>query len=393
MTLNPFRRRHKKNSLILLYFLGTILALANALPSYVQSNYLGTLFSITWVSLFFASANLITIFAIIYFPRLIKKLGNNTTTEIMLILFIFALLSMSLTTSIWSIFLSFILLNVASNLLWINMDILVEKFSDNSSTGRTRTIYFTMINLGWIISPTLSSFLVNKGDYYWVYIASALFLVPFLIILIKNHVRFKDGYKYKTQSIRKTVSGLWHNPNLRGIYIISFLLNLFYSTCVVYIPIYLYQTIGFSWPVLGIMFSVMLIPFVLFEFPAGYLADKYYGEKEILGIGLTITIIALFLFYSVKIPNAFLWGAILFLSRIGAALIEAMRESYFFKHVSAKDIHYINFFRTTAPLGYLVGTALGAIILNFYSLNNLFLFTALMMACGYFFLYSLKDSR
>ncbi len=393
MIFGLLSKADRKKNLIILYILGAILAMANALPAYVQSNFLGQIMSLSWVSIFFATANLVTVFAIIFFPKMIKKIGNIAATKIVLFLFIFSLLGMSLASHPAAVFLAFILLSIASNLIWINMDILVESFSDNSSTGLTRTIYFTAINLGWILAPSLSSYLIKIGDYYWVFIAAAVCLVPFLIILIKSQKKLRDHHHYKTSPINKTIKKLWHNKDLRGIFFIALLLNLFFSSAVVYIPIYLHQNLGFSWSVLGIMFSVMLIPFLLFEIPAGWLADKYLGEKEILATGVGIIVLASFLFFAIKSTNPWLWGSLLFLSRVGAALVEAMRESYFFKIVSAKDVHYINFFRTTAPLGYLLGTLLAMGVLNFYPLEYLFLFVSLLMATGFLFIYIIKDSK
>jgi len=393
MLLKIFNRVNKRKNLVLLYLLGLILAIANALPAYIQSNFLGQIFSLSWVSIFFASANLITVFAIIFFPKLIKKIGNIASTEIILFLFIFSLLGMSLANHAIVIFIAFILLSVTSNLIWINMDILVESFSDDTSTGLTRTIYFTAINLGWIIAPYLSSYLIEIGDYYWVFIAAAICLVPFMAILIKNRHRLRDRGRYRTHPILPTMKKLWKKPNLRSIFFIALLLNLFFSSAVVYIPVYLHQNLGFDWSVLGIMFSIMLVPFIIFEIPAGWLADKYWGEKEIMGTGLAIIIIALFLFFAVREADPWLWGGLLFFSRVGASLVEAMRESYFFKIVSAKDVQYINFFRTTAPLGYLLGTILAIIIIYFYPLQYLFLFIALIMTSGFLFLHTIKDSK
>jgi predicted MFS family arabinose efflux permease len=186
---------------------------------------------------------------------------------------------------------------------------------------------------------------------------------------------------------------MWQNKNLRGIFFISLLLQLFFSSAVIYIPVYLHQNLGFDWSTLGIMFSFMLIPFIVFEIPAGWLADKYWGEKEILSIGLGIITIALFLFFIVEKADPFLWGGILFLSRIGAALVETMRESYFFRIVKANDINQINFFRTTIPLGYLLGIIVAGLVISFYPLEYLFLFVALIMITSFFWVYILKDSR
>lgn len=393
ISAKPLIKPNNKKSLTLLYILGTILAIASALPSYIQSNFLGTMFSLSWVGIFFATANLCAVISILFFPKLIKKLGNIITTEFTLILFILSLLGMSFFSSPIPVFLSFLLLSVSGSLIWINMDILVENFSEDASTGLTRTIYFTAINLGWIIAPTLSGYIVNNGSYYWVFIAAAIFLIPFLIILIKNRNLVKCDENYQIKTIKQSFQNLWNNKNLRSIFFIVLLLNIFFSSVIVYIPIYLHQNLGFDWATLGIMFSVMLLPFILFEIPAGWLADKYWGEKEMLTAGISIIIISLLLFFILKEPNAWLWGGLLFFSRIGASLVQAMTETYFFKIVDAEDVSYINFFRTTIPLGFLVGTVLASIIIIFYPIEYLFVFVAILMISAYIFLYTLKDTK
>jgi len=90
---------------------------------------------------------------------------------------------------------------------------------------------------------------------------------------------------------------MWKNINVRGIFLISFLYKVYLSCLVIYIPIYLHQNIGLNWSVLGIIFSVMLIPFLLIELPAGILADKLWGEKEILTYGFFVAISSLLLFF------------------------------------------------------------------------------------------------
>jgi len=180
---------------------------------------------------------------------------------------------------------------------------------------------------------------------------------------------------------------------LRGVYFTSFFLNLFYSSAVVYIPLYLNKVIGFEWSTLGFMFSIMLIPFVLVEIPAGIIADKYIGEKELMSAGMVIIIISLILFFLVKSANPFLWVGLLFFSRIGAALVESMRESRFFKIVDAEDVSHINFLRTSYPLGYLIGSGLGALILTFYNIQYLFLFIAILFLYSFYFIYIIKDSK
>lgn len=389
--------RFRKNSqrdknLRLLYFLGGLLALANALPVYIQSNFLGQIFSVSLVSVSFIVANFLAIIAILFFPKLIGKIGNIASTESMTVVFILSLLGMSLSASPILIFIFFIFASLSANLLWINLDLLIESFSKDSSTGLTRTIYFTAINLSYIIAPSLSSYIINRGGYYLVFLIAAIVLIPFLVIFLKKSVALGDTVHNSIRKIRPALFKMKTDANLRGVFLIATLLNLFYSSAVVYIPLYLHKNLGFAWSDLGIMFSIMLLPFLIFEIPSGWLADKYWGEKEMMNTGLAIIAFSLIMFFLIDSHNPWLWGSLLFLSRIGASLVEAMKETYFFKMVDAKDLGLINLFRTSGPWGYLAGTTLALLVVHFYSLPYVFLAAAILMIAGFFPVYKLHDS-
>jgi MFS family permease len=392
-TAKKTSKTNNKKSLGILYFLGLLLAISTALPAYIQSNFLGQFVSVSMVGAFFILANSLSVLAIIFFPEVIKYLGNYFVTKVVLVLYASALLGLSLANSPLAALISIILFAISYNLIWINMDILVESFSSYSSTGRTRTTYFTCLNAGWILSPALATFLIGKGNYSLTFLIASALTIPFFFIFLYHGRKLKDRVKYQKEKISLTWRKMWKNKNLRGIFFISILIQLFYSSAVLYIPIYLVHNLGMSWSTLGPIFSVMLLPFIILEIPAGILADKYLGEKEILFTGFLILIISLFLFYYIPTPNAWLWLAVLFSSRVGAALIEAMKETYFFKIVDVENVGYINLFRTATPLAYILGSSLAIVTLVFFPLNYLFLFLSIIMLIGFGFVASIKDTK
>ena len=383
----------KKQNLKVLYFLGFLMAISSAIPAYIQSNFLKQFVSLQTLSLFFILANTGTVLAIILFPKLIKKLSNYYLTKVTLIIYAASLFGLTIASNSTAALINIILYTISSDLLWINMDILVESFSTNNSTGRTRTFYFTCINLGWIFSPLLASYFISIGEYTLTFFVSALLVIPVFIILFYQQKNLKDKVKYSKDKLSTVIKKMWHNKNLRGIFFVALLLNLFYSCAVVYIPIYLHDSLGMDWKVLGPIFSLMLVPFILIEIPAGIIADKYIGEKELLFTGFAIITFSLFLFYSITTPTIWLWAAVLFASRVGAALVESMRETYFFKIVDAKDVGYINIFRIAGPLGYVLGAGIAVIILFFLPLQYLFLILTIIMLSSFFFVFSLKDTK
>lgn len=382
------------SSLLILYSAGFFLSLTSNFSAYINSSFIENLVSVNVVGWFFVGANIASFFAMIYFPKVIRKIGNLKATKVMILINIISIMGLMMGPSALWLFIFFVSMWTSANLIWINMDIFVESFTENFNTGKTRAVFFTFMNLGWIIAPTIATRLVIGESYYnLVYLGSAILLLVFYFIIKLNEGRVSRVIDFDKLKIKETVVSFWKDLNLRGIYFTSFFLNLFYSIVVVFMPIYLHRTIGFDWTTLGIIFSVMLIPFVLVEIPAGIIADKYLGEKELLFTGFSILTIALVLFFIVKSPSPIIWGFLLFFSRVGAALVEAMRESRFFKIVDAENISYINFLRSSYPLGYLVGSGLGVLILTFYPVQYLFLFLAIIFLYSFYFVYIIKDSK
>jgi len=388
----PFFKKPQTN-LKVLYLMTFFLALSTSLPAYIQSSHLENFVGLTAITWFFVSANLISILAILFFPYFIKKFNNYRSTGIISSLFLISLAGLSFSTNYILIFLFFILMQVALNLIWINMDIFVENFSSNNTIGKTRTVYFTIINLAWILSPIIAAQLINFNNYSKVFLVASLLIVPFLLIFLLYANKITSKVSYGKMNIKKTIKKMYADHNLRGIFWLAMLLNVFFNAAVIFVPIYLNKVIGFSWTELGLMFSIMLLPFIIVEIPAGIIADKYLGEKEMLYLGYLIIIICLCLFFTSSSTSFWFWTIILFFSRVGAALVEAMRETYFFKKIHAKDIDKINVFRAAIPFGYVFGSLISSIVLIFLPIQYVFLVTAIVLCSAFPFLTIIKDTK
>ncbi len=391
-----FIKMKKKNSNYrrwIMHALSFILAISVALPAYIQSSYLKQYISLEVLSLFFVASNAITVLMIGWFPKIIRHLGNYFTAKIVMVLYGISLLGLVAANNATLAIMFLLFFGITSTLLWINIDILLEEASSDSKTGRIRTLHLTFTNLGWIIAPALSAYFVKIGGYSWPFLISAFLVIPLFFILISQRINLKSKKKYTKENLVKSFKKLWANKNLRGVFIAATLLNLFFSCAVIYIPIYLNTNLGISWKSLGVIFSFMLLPFILFEIPAGFLADKYFGEKEIMLIGLSIIFLSLLLFFTITTTAPWIWAIALFVSRIGAALLESMRDTYFFKNVNAKEIGYINIFRMTGPLGYLIGSATAACFLIFLPINYLFLIFAALLAPGFYYIGIIQDTK
>jgi MFS family permease len=162
---------------------------------------------------------------------------------------------------------------------------------------------------------------------------------------------------------------------------------------VIYTPIYLHEYIGFGWDKIGIIFSIMLIPFVLLDFPLGKLSDKI-GEKKMLIVGFSIITLSVFIIPFVKESTLWIWALILLTTRIGAATVEIMNESYFFKVTNERNADEISFFRNAGPVAYVIAPTLAFPLLFILpSLEYLFFILSAIMLIGFFVSLRLKDVK
>ncbi|MCU0679739.1 MAG: MFS transporter [Planctomycetes bacterium] len=385
-----------KLSLKILYGLGLIFAVSIALPAYIESSFLEQFVSVEKISWFFLIANLVSFLILMTSHILIKKIGNYRLTKIFILFNLVSLLALSssfFTNSIWSVLFFFTVFIICSYVIPTNLDIFIESFSLNNKTGRIRTMFLTATNLGWIAMPIVSGFLLKSGGFRTIFLLALGVVFIFALVFWKNKKNIDKKIKYSEINISETISTIWRRPNLKGIFFISFLLNLFFSMAVVFMPLYLNQYFGFSWQTIGYMFSFMLLPFVLIEIPAGIIADKYGAEKRLLALGFVILVVSCLIWALTDSTSPFVWALLLFMSRCGAALAESMRDSYFFKHVSAKDASIIKFFRNTGPLAYVFGSIISLVLLKFYSINYLFLFLAILVFSGFYFIFLIRNGK
>ncbi len=376
---------HFRKNLKLLFGISLFTSVSMALPLYVQSTYLDNFISVEYVGVYFMIAMAVTMVFMNMYPWLIKTFSNYQVALITLALYTISLMALiEARTAVW-VLPFFVLLTVTQNLFMVNLDLFVERLTDNNVTGRVRTIYYTFVNFGVLLAPAFAGLVVNEEQYEVVFFSALLMVVPVLLTLLWGRKRFSDHLQYKHQHFGKTLKHVWRTNSLRYIFGIEFLLQLFYGMAIIYLPIYLHEVIGFPWLVLGPMFGLALVPFVLLEIPAGFAADKRWGERGLFAIGFVVLALAVILFAFVRSTDPIVWTIILVLSRCGAALIEAMRETYFFKVVDVEDIDYINFFRNNRPLGYLVAAGVGIVVLQVLPLQYLFVILGLVLLFGLYF--------
>jgi MFS family permease len=384
---------------LMMYVIGFVFNLSYAIPTYVNSTFLSKTFSDagiagadTLVGVIYAAGSIAAIASFIEAPRILKRFGNFRVTMALLAANFVSLLGLVASDGPMTVVFSFMLNFVTIALVNYAIDMFLEHYSNDSSTGKIRGTFLTLTNLAWLASPMLSSFLLGEANYANVYMVSAALLLPTATLLFLSMRKFSDP-TYARISFWKSVGEIWANKDMKGVLLSQLFLQFFYAWMVIYMPIYLHKTVGFDWSQIGLIFTIMLLPFVLVEAPLGRIADSKLGEKELLSIGFVIMAVCCLLVPFMTDHSIVAWAALLFMSRVGAAMVEIMADTYFFKKVNASNAHLISFARMMRPLAYIIGPIVATILFIAFDMHALFIFLGLLMAYALRYSMTLVDTR
>lgn len=280
---------------------------------------------------------------------------------------------------------------ISGSLEWVSLDMILESYSSDRMSGRIRGKYLTIMNAGILLGPFIATFILGKYGYYGIFLVLVVVNVIISAIGIKelNKVNHKFHGRLTTKDVLKKV---FKRKNICRIFHISFVLDFFYALLIIYTPIYLIN-LGFSWSQIGIIFTWMLLPFIVLQYPVGVLADKKIGEKEMLAGAIILMGFSTLAIYFITSKTIIVWSLVLFSTRIGAALVEILRDSYFYKRIDGHDVDLINIFRISRPLAYILATGISVPWLMFFPLKSIFILVAGVVFSALGSLFYLADNK
>lgn len=355
-------------------------ALHLGITAYSNSSYISSFgLNETAVSLVYMAGSLLTILALISLPRLIERIGNIRSIHYIILALLLLLALIPTTQQVLILIPTFIIYLALLSLVYFELDIFLEHFSDDTNTGRLRGFFLTTISVAWGLSPFFAGYSIEHFGLQSVY---SIAFVAVLIMYVIVHTHFKGLHfkKAERQRLSVMVQKLRRNADLSSIFMMSSLQNFFYAIMVIYSPLHLNLHLGFSWGEIGIIFAVMHIPFILLEYPIGRLADTRLGEKEMMILGLIIAGSSSLAFLLFTEKELLTWIIILVSSRIGMSLVETTNESYFFKKIDAQDLSAISAQRLASPLAYIIAPLCGIILGAFFPEHPEYIFLVLGIA-------------
>jgi MFS family permease len=369
------------------FFLG----FSQAVLIYVMSTYFKEASGTENIGGFYFVAYLVLLLILLNMHKLTQKLGK---TSVFLLVLAFKIISLIFLVnshpSGWGIFV-LMLYVIFSGLEWVSLDTILESFSCDKESGRIRGMHLTILNSGFLLGPFISTWLLGKFDFFGIFVFLLLFnILVFFYALIR--LRDTNGSPKVNISVVGLLKKVFKQKKVVSIYYISFALEFFFALMIIYMPLYLIDA-GLNWSQIGIIFSVMLLPFVFLPYPMGFLADKKMGERKLLILALFIMAFSSIVVYLINSPSVLIWSLVMLGTRVGAAMVEILRDSYFYKQIDGDDVDLIGFFRTAMPVGYIIAASLSFVILLFLPLSAIFILSAAVVFSALVPVYYLAEDR
>lgn len=373
-----FKENSKLKSIFVLGFLSS---LQLAFTSFINSSFLSTFSGEKNVGLIYVLGSLISLFVFFFIPGILRKTGEYKFLLYISGLNAFSLLLLSTlknSTLVISIFIFYFTLN---HVIVFALDELLQIFSKNSLMGKMRGLFLSVVGLAWVISQALSVEILSKFSFSAMYFIAFIIMIIFFLATFWNLKNLNDP-EYDKVFAWQSFKNFFMNKNLARAHKINFLLQFFYVWMIIYTPIYLSAHLNFSWKEIATIFTIMLLPFVLIQFPLGKYSDKI-GERKMLMLGFFIASIATLSLFFIKRHEVWIWALFLFSTRIGAAIIEVMSDVYFFKHINTENDEFISIYRNTRSVAYILAPFVAFIIFLFTpSFNFIFLILGSLMLYG-----------
>ncbi len=338
--------------------------------------------------------SILALFASFNIAKSVRKFHTYGFTFGVAILEIIVITIFGYTENIYLLPIFFIVHFVLQVLLNVSLNIFIENFTVHAKIGSVRGLFLAIFNLAILISPFIGGIILKYSSFAMLYTVSACMLIPYLFFLHKYLKHIKEP-AYHQINLLEAGRKVLHNKNLRAVFIGELVVQAFYATMVIYSPLYL-QTLGIGLTTyMMIILPIALLPLVLLPYELGYLADKKWGEKEMLIIGLLILAVTAFLFVVITSSDVRIWILLLIISRIGASFVETMSFSYYFKKVGVEDPSLTAFFINTQGMGILIVGTLGVLLAPFLGERPQLMFIALGCAILWSISYVLpmKDTR
>ncbi len=314
-------------------------------------------------------------------PNIIIKLGNRKTVGLAISLMILASIGIKYLDNPTLFGIAFIMFLATQILISFSFDIFFEHNSNRDSSAKTRGSMVSLQHVGRMLGPIMAAVITVKMGMRAPYTVLMVLMVFCGILLYFSTKKFRDK-SYIPGSIIKSFDAIKSRPAVRKSLFSLLMLHIFYALMVTFVPIYLSDVKNIGTESLGLIFTIMLTPFVLLGYPIGKQIDSGVSGRRMARTGIFIMAITTLMFPFIETTSIVIWGAILLLSRVGAVMLETAGDGIFFKNINEEETELLGIMRDMQPLGYFIASFLSIIVLWVGQIDHIFYVVGLILTLG-----------
>ena len=355
-------------------------SLAYALFDTVWSLHLNSfLNNASYVGVFSGVMTLLSVLCFIFFTPILEKHSEKRIWMLSAFGLVIGYMIFFLSKSIIPLAIAAVFYVVSRVLHHESRGIIVSHSCSRKELGKTEGLFFTTMNIGWVVGPLLAGFIAGKIGVPFVFVFSAIFVL--IGVALFKGIALRDYiHRAKTRGTLKTtlnnLKTFFSNKKLVLAYFVSGGIAVYWGVVYIYGPLYIIWK-GLPSYFVGIFLFAIAVPLVLLEYFIGRIADKY-GCKNLFIIGYII--LAFFSLLAFLMINIYLSLWFIVLGSIGASLLEGTKETYFFRVVKrSEEEKFYGPYRTHQGLFGALSRFFAAVLLIFFSLQSIFVLLAIEM--------------
>jgi len=323
------------------------------------------------------------------------ELSDKTTRKklilVGLISMVFLGLSLSHLVTIFDFLLFLIVFGFGNLLIIVPSRAYVMEISPTHKTSEYFGIFETLIQLGFIIGPIAGGYLIenqlqdsiiNPGTFSSV----ACLISIFFLIFIKDTITPRENI---LRCIRSVITsdhifsrGLKDFKNLHrtGFAILLSTFLFVFMDGVIWAIEPLYVTQGLDTETVGVIMAMFVLPFILFEAPAGWFADKY-GKTNVFTIGLIVAGFSFIAFGMTYDPVTLSLTA--FAATTGIAIASPAIDGLL-TDISSKKARggIVGVWDMAEDSAYIISPIIGGTIAQLYGINMMFILLGVITLVG-----------
>lgn len=269
-------------------------------------------------------------------------------------------------------------LAIISLTLHLNTSAIILRHSTTlENLGKIQGYYYSVRNIGWVVGPLISSFVLYKYGLLNNFLMIGLFIFIGWLLFLYYQIKAYEENKPTTinlRTIRQNIVEYFRNKELFKLYFLRGGLSFYWSVIYIFTPLYIILN-NLSPSFIGIYLGILAVPLIIAEYLIAKRIDITLKRKLFLTGTIIIfsSLLLAFLFNNVYLTLLFV-----LISVIGAAYLEPTCETYFFNNVNqfVADRYY-GVYRTSDSLFSLTSRLLFGFVLLFLNINFVYLITAL----------------